>query len=177
FKKGVNLLQTTSTAKEKAKGLKKHAFMQASAYIFAIVGFSFIVYNKAMMHKEHFTSNHGKFGLTVFCYLFFQLLFGLTIAYIPRLYGNVTKAKQLWKFHRMTGYILLVLIWITAQLGVRADYMYKNLWSPKLIIGHYIALALVVIGIAGRVRLSKWGLSSSTSPPAALPQQAEVSRN
>ncbi|KAI9250454.1 eukaryotic cytochrome b561-domain-containing protein, partial [Phascolomyces articulosus] len=159
---GISLLQPTSTPKEKEKGLKLHAFLLGSSYLFAIAGFFAIVYNKAISHKEHFTSYHGKFGLAVFCYLFFQLLFGLTIAYIPQLYGNITKAKQLWKYHRMTGYILIILIWFTAQLGIRADYIYNNLWSPKLMIAHWIALVLVVVGITGRLRFSKWGILLSS---------------
>ena len=117
--------------------------------------------------KTHLTIGfiryHGKLGLLVFCYLFFQLLFGLTMAFMPSLFGNVTKAKSLWKYHRMTGYTLIVIIWVTAQLGIRADYIYKNLWSPKLMIGHWIALVFVVIGVAGRVRLYKWGFSKGNT--------------
>lgn len=100
----------------------------------------------------------------MFCYLFCQSLFGLLIAYVPSLiFGNVASAKRLWKFHRMTGYVLLVLVWLTAQLGVRADYMISNLWSEKLMWLHWVALALVTIGVVARIRLWKWGITSS--PP------------
>ena len=85
------------------------------------------------------------------------------MAFIPNLYGNVTKAKSLWKYHRMTGYTLIIIVMVTAQLGIRADYIYNNLWSPKLMIGHWIALIFIIIGISGRVRFYKWGFSKGNN--------------
>ena len=41
---GVCLLQPTSTAKEKKKGLKLHAVIQSSAYVFLLVGFIIMVH-------------------------------------------------------------------------------------------------------------------------------------
>ncbi|CDS10675.1 hypothetical protein LRAMOSA11161 [Lichtheimia ramosa] len=161
---GIVLLQPTRTTQEKKRGLRHHATAQVIGYTSAIVGFTAIVYNKVVSDKEHFTSLHAQLGLTLFCYLFCQSLFGLLIAYVPSLiFGNVASAKRLWKFHRMTGYVLLVLVWLTAQLGVRADYMISNLWSEKLMWLHWVALGLVTIGVVARIRLWKWGITSS--PP------------
>ncbi|KAI7875605.1 hypothetical protein K492DRAFT_173199 [Lichtheimia hyalospora FSU 10163] len=158
---GVVLLQPTRTPQEKKRGLRHHAIVQAIGYTSAIVGFTTIVYNKVVSDKEHFTSLHGQLGLALFCYLFCQSLFGLLISYLPTLvFGNVATAKRLWKFHRMTGYLLLVLVWLTAQLGVRADYMINNLWSDKLMWLHWVALLLVAVGVVARIRLWKWGISS-----------------
>ncbi|KAI8142186.1 eukaryotic cytochrome b561-domain-containing protein [Fennellomyces sp. T-0311] len=154
---GVSLLQHTSTAEQKKKGLRWHATVQSFAYLFAIAAFVAIVYNKTIHNKDQFDSVHSQFGLTVFIYLLLQVIFGLTIAYVPNLFGGVAKAKQLWKFHRMSGYLLLVLVWITALLGAHTDTMYNNLPKPGLVWGYYIALILVAVGIAGRVRFSKWG--------------------
>lgn len=100
---------------------------------------------------------HGKLGLFVFIYLLIQLLFGITVAFVPRIYGSVTRAKSLWKYHRVFGYVLLVLVWITAQLGVRADYMYNNLYSPNLLWLHWVSVVLIFGGIFSRIRFSKWG--------------------
>lgn len=76
---------------------------------------------------------------------------------MPRIYGSVARAKGLWKYHRVFGYVLLVLVWLTAQLGVRADYMYNNLYSPKLIWLHWVSVFLIFGGIYTRIRFSKWG--------------------
>ena len=79
-------------------------------------------------------------------------------------FGSVDRGKSLWKFHRMTGYFFLVLVWVTAELGVRTPLMLSFMPTPNIVAGHWVALVLVVIGMAGRVRLYKWGLGG---PPVA----------
>jgi cytochrome b561 len=107
------------------------------------------------------TSVHGKLGLLTFIFLFVQVVFGVTIGMIPiTIYGSIDKAKSLWKYHRVLGYTLLLLVWVTAQLGVRADYMYNNLYSTNLIYLHWISFIFVFAGITYRTRISKWGIQS-----------------
>lgn len=53
---GIALLQPTSTATEKKRGLKFHAFIQTTSYLSVITGFSFIFYNKVISGKPHFES-------------------------------------------------------------------------------------------------------------------------
>ncbi|CAO3696700.1 unnamed protein product [Rhizopus stolonifer] len=155
---GIVNLQLTTTATEKKVGLKYHAWIQSGSYLSAIVGVSFIFYNKVISNKPHFESVHGKLGLFVFIYLFVQVVFGVTIGLMPiTIYGSLDKAKKLWKYHRTLGYILLLLVWVTAQLGVRADYMYSNLYNPYLIHLHWLSLALVLVGLFYRTRVSKLG--------------------
>ncbi|KAK4513707.1 uncharacterized protein ATC70_005712 [Mucor velutinosus] len=156
---GISLLQPTSTEIEKKRGLRHHAIIQTTSYLSAICGFSFIFYNKVISGKHHFESFHGKMGLFVFIYLFVQLVFGVSMALLPKqIFGSVDKAKSTWKYHRVFGYILLLLVWITAQFGVRADYMYNNLYSPHLIWLHWVSLALVFGGLYSRIRFDKWGI-------------------
>ncbi|KAI8368337.1 eukaryotic cytochrome b561-domain-containing protein [Choanephora cucurbitarum] len=156
---GIALLQPTSTPLEKKEGLRKHAIVQSATYLSAIGGFSFIFYNKVVAGKYHFESFHGKLGLFVFIFLAVQLVFGITMAYFPeQVFGSVSNGKNLWKYHRISGYILLSLVWLTAQLGVRADYMYNNLYSVQLIWLHWVAVALVAFGVISRIRFTKWGL-------------------
>jgi hypothetical protein len=106
-------------------------------------------------------SVHGLLGFFVFVYLALQLVFGITIAFVPRMYGSVGKAKSLWKYHRVFGYILLILVWIQALLGIRTDYIYYNLYIPHLIWLYWVSLFLVVGGLIGRIRFTKWGISSN----------------
>ncbi|RCH82075.1 hypothetical protein CU098_005425, partial [Rhizopus stolonifer] len=115
---GIASLQPTTTTTEKKVGLKYHAWIQSGSYLSAIIGVSFIFYNKVISNKPHFETVHGKLGLFVFIYLFVQVVFGATIGLIPiTIYGSLDKAKKLWKYHRILGYILLLLLWITTQLG------------------------------------------------------------
>ncbi|KAI7865735.1 hypothetical protein BDF14DRAFT_1822953 [Spinellus fusiger] len=156
---GVVLLQTTSTQEEKEKGLEYHAIVQSIASFSFVVAGTAIFVNKYLLNKEHLTSVHGYLGAFVFVYMVIQVLFGLTIAFFRHLYGSEFAAKQLWKYHRVSGYFLLILLWTTAQLGVRADYMYNNLWSRHLIWLHWVAVFLVAAGVFGRIRVSKWGIT------------------
>ncbi|EIE87432.1 hypothetical protein RO3G_12143 [Rhizopus delemar RA 99-880] len=118
---GIALLQPTSTTEEKKKGLKYHSLIQSTSYIFAIIGVSFIFYNKIISGKAHFESVHGKLGVFTFIFLFVQVIFGVTIGMIPiTIYGSIDKAKSLWKYHRVLGYTLLLFVWITAQLGYQS---------------------------------------------------------
>ncbi|KAI9249002.1 eukaryotic cytochrome b561-domain-containing protein [Sporodiniella umbellata] len=156
---GVALLQPTSTSEEKRVGLKYHALIQSTAYLATIIGFSFIFYNKIISKKAHFESLHGKLGLFVFIYLLIQVFFGITIGLMPNtFYKSTNKAKSLWKYHRVFGYILLLLVWFTAQLGIRADYIYNNMYSPHLVYLHWVSLLLVSVGLISRTRTSKWGI-------------------
>ncbi|KAG2223536.1 hypothetical protein INT45_000856 [Circinella minor] len=168
---GVYLLQTTSTPKEKKKGLKLHAFIQSFAYVFLLVGFIIMVHAFST-RSSHFNSQHSKFGLAVFIYIFFQGLFGITMAYFPNfVFGSIDKGKSLWKFHRITGYLFLILVWVTAELGIRTPLMITFMPTPNMIAGHWVALVLVVIGITGRVRLYKWGLGG---PPKARHDSLDI---
>ncbi|KAM3581706.1 hypothetical protein VKS41_005868 [Umbelopsis sp. WA50703] len=152
------LLQPTYTAHEKKKGLRRHAFLQAIAYTGAILGFTAITYNKAIHDKPHIASAHAYFGVFTFSFLFIQLLFGVIIAYAPSVVGGTPQAKSLWKYHRISGYVLLILIWTTAQLGAHAEFMVTNFPKPKLIWLYLVSIVLIAIGVSKRVDVSKWGI-------------------
>ncbi|KAI8140474.1 eukaryotic cytochrome b561-domain-containing protein [Fennellomyces sp. T-0311] len=152
---GVLLLQPTCTPEEKKQGLQWHAIILGLAYMFAIAAFAIIVANKVIVQDDQFDSMHGQFGLTIFVYLFLQAVFGVAMAYVPGLFGGVKNAKSLWKFHRMSGYILLALVWVTALLGAHTDTLSESMPAPGLMGANYVALVLVAIGVAGRIRVSK----------------------
>ncbi|ORY95487.1 eukaryotic cytochrome b561-domain-containing protein [Syncephalastrum racemosum] len=152
FTEGIALLQPTSTAIEKQRGLRRHAIVQGAAITAAILGVSAIFYNKVISNKDHFTSAHGQLGLFVILFLISQVVFGLLVGY------TTPAAKRYWKYHRITGYTLTIIAWLTAELGVRADYVYNNMAFEGLIWFHWVALILIILGISYRVRLSKWGI-------------------
>lgn len=51
---GIASLQPTTTTTEKKVGLKYHAWIQSGSYLSAIIGVSFIFYNKVISNKPHF---------------------------------------------------------------------------------------------------------------------------
>ncbi|KAI8979091.1 eukaryotic cytochrome b561-domain-containing protein [Mycotypha africana] len=156
---GVALLQPTpATVETKQKGFRWHLLVQVLGSGCLLIGFLCIFYNKQLHNKPHFQSFHGQMGLTIFIYVWLQAIFGVIMALIPRyVFGSVERGKQLWKYHRMTGYVLLLVVWITAQLGVRTDYMLANLINTNLLYLHWIVLVLVIAGLFYRFRIHKIG--------------------
>jgi hypothetical protein len=102
-----------------------------------IVGAGFIITNKELHNAEHFTTWHGRLGVTVrkkhphsllprsalsahmlstqtIAFLLLQALFGILVAYpsTQRLFGSVGRAKSLWRFHR---FVVLLCALLPAQ--------------------------------------------------------------
>ncbi|RUP43725.1 eukaryotic cytochrome b561-domain-containing protein [Jimgerdemannia flammicorona] len=119
---GILILQPTTTPAEKATGLNLHKWTLIIGYTCAIGGSSVIFYNKVLSGKEHFTTTHSQLGAFTSSYLLIQLLFGLSMVYLPNLFGGVGKAKALWKYHRLSGYFLFIFVWVTAQFGAHSDW-------------------------------------------------------
>ncbi|CAO3626248.1 unnamed protein product [Cunninghamella echinulata] len=152
---GIATLQPTKTLEEKRDGLKRHAFIQLSAYISSSIGFSAIFYNKILGGKPHFTSFHGQLGVFVLGYLLFQLLFGLLIAFVPSI---SPKVKKYWKYHRLTGYFLLALVSTVALAGVQADYILQNApVRPSIFIAISVFIFTAILsGLLLRIRTYKF---------------------
>ncbi|KAI8344335.1 eukaryotic cytochrome b561-domain-containing protein [Chlamydoabsidia padenii] len=154
---GITTLQPTRTKLEKQQGLGRHAILQLSAFLSAIIGFSAIFYNKYLANKDHFTSGHGKLGVTVITYLILQALFGAVCAFGP---GISPVVRNVWKYHRLTGYLLLSLVWITAVFGLQADYIVANNWliPTFFLLSNWFLLVIVfvIISIGLRIRFYKW---------------------
>lgn len=87
--------------------------------------------------------------------VYLQALVGFTQYYVPSLYGSADKAKRIYKYHRMAGYLIAVLglaticaaSWTTYSLGVA----HLQHWAV------IVASVLVLVGLVPRIRLSKLG--------------------
>lgn len=149
---GVLLLQRTETVEQKEEGAHTHKWFQIIGLISAICGFAVIVSNKAIHAKEHFYSAHGKAGLTTIILLSIQASFGLVMLVFPSALGGVRQAKAMYKYHRLSGYLGLFLIWLTALGGTQASWtlsQFDHVWVWLL------AISLVAIGVGFRVRINK----------------------
>nr|CAG8639864.1 5752_t:CDS:2 [Entrophospora candida] len=149
---GILVLQKTTTREEKSMGLNLHRLIQTISLLSVISGFYVIITFKNMKNKEHFASSHGVFGLITIILLIIQSVGGVTLANFPGLFGGVTKAQMIYKYHRISGYFLLFFIYLTALGGTQAEWtkqQFDHLWIWLLAIG------LVFIGIIGRVKFNK----------------------
>ncbi|KAH7921729.1 hypothetical protein BV22DRAFT_1132012 [Leucogyrophana mollusca] len=158
FTYGILTLQPTSQPKTKAAGLKRHQIaMIGVGFPCIVLGTLAIVYRKWSRAADHFTTWHGIFGIAAVVWILFQVLLGGgSIWFGGALFGGSAKAKALWKYHRLSGYILFPLLLATAHLGGAWSH-----WSESestfavRLVAYYIAPAVTLVGIYIRVRPSK----------------------
>jgi len=157
FTYGIITLQPTSQPQTKAAGLTRHQCAMISGFVSILLGASAIFYNKARYSASHFTTWHGKFGLLSVVWLFIQLLFGASSVWFNgALLGGGAKAKALWKFHRLSGYILFPLLLTTAHLGGEwSSWSTLNSEGYIRIIAFTVAPLLVLGAVLVRIRTSK----------------------
>lgn len=150
------LLQPTSTQKQKVQGTYIHSGLNFIALGSLIAGLVVIEMNKASHPKTRFQSVHGRMGLAVYILLILQFLVGVAQFYFPSLFGSVDNAKSIYKYHRMSGYLIIVLSAITiclaTQTGFNENVLHIRLWAV------IVASVLVVLGLVPRIKKRKLGL-------------------
>ena len=89
--------------------------------------------------------------------LIIQGLVGFTQYYVPSLYGGVENAKKVWKYHRMSGYVVLTLGLATVCAATQTTYN-KTLGIRLWVV--LVASILVLAGLLPRVKLQKLGFKT-----------------
>lgn len=150
------VLQPTWTAGEKAQGARAHASLNLLSFLLFVSGVAVIEANKARQGPgSHFHSAHGYLGVATGFVLLAQYLFGFLIWGVPGVFGGVEKAKALWRYHRISGYLLYPLVLATVVSAVYTDFNVNvldiKLWEVS------VAVALIVIGVYPRLHPRKLG--------------------
>lgn len=156
FVQGILIVQPTHTAKQKKQGTYTHAALNDIAFLAAIGGLVVIEMNK--QPDAHWESPHGIMGLTTYIMISINVIVGITQYFTPGLYGGVDNAKALYKYHRAWGYLTLLMILATICAATQTTFN-KNVTGIQLW-AVIVASVLIVVGIAPRIRLSKFGLSN-----------------
>jgi len=155
------VLQPTHTANQKRSGTVIHFTLNQLALDAMIAAFLIIEYNKFDHNAIHFTSVHGILGLITYILLFIQALVGFTAYFVPRLYGGADKAKSLYKWHRLSGYVVFLLILATVCAATQTDtgkgFLRLRLWAVLA------SSVLILIGVLPRIKKQKFGFASRTS--------------
>jgi dolichyl-phosphate-mannose--protein O-mannosyl transferase len=150
------VLQPTHTPEQKRAGTLAHFVFHVLGASALTAGLVIIEMNKAGPGHAHFESAHARLGLTFYILVYLQAIVGFTQAYVPGLYGGVDNAKSIYKYHRMTGYLIAILGLATICAATWTSY--------NLFVGHIqhwaviVASVLVLVGVVPRMRLSKFGL-------------------
>ncbi len=95
-------------------------------------------------------------GLVTYVLIFLQALVGFAQFYIPKqVFGSVEKGKAVYKYHRMSGYAILLLGLATVCAATQTDYnkdvLGIQLWAV------IVAGVLVIAGVGSRIKKQKVG--------------------
>ncbi|KAJ7197213.1 hypothetical protein GGX14DRAFT_526243 [Mycena pura] len=155
---GILTLQPTSQPKTKAAGLVRHQYAIAFAAFPAIFAGTFaVMFNKYVHGAPHFVSWHAKFGIAAMAWIVVQVLIGGgSVWFGGAAFGGGAKAKALWKYHRLSGYVLYVFLMLTAHLGgYWSNWGNNHSPSSMRILAFAVALLACVSGVYMRIRPSK----------------------
>ncbi|KAL1944751.1 hypothetical protein VTO73DRAFT_3181 [Trametes versicolor] len=157
FTYGILTLQPTSQARTKAAGLTRHQVVILALGVPAIsVGTFAIYYRKSLHDHPHFTTWHGTIGIASIAWMVVQMVVGGgSVWFGGRLFGG-PKAKMLWKYHRLSGYLLFPLFLLAAYLGgAWSSWTTGN--SPYVVrlLAFTISPIVLLVAILARMRTSK----------------------
>ncbi len=155
------ILQPTHTAPQKRQGTIAHALLNNFGIDFLLAGLIVIEVNKFSHSGTHFVSPHAILGLITYILLALQTAVGFTQYFTPQLYGSVETAKSIYKWHRISGYVVLALLLATVAAATQTDFnkttLDIKLWAVL------ISAALVLIGVLPRIKKQKLGLRPKPS--------------
>ncbi|KAK5115467.1 hypothetical protein LTR62_001126 [Meristemomyces frigidus] len=155
FVQGILILQPTHTAQQKKQGTYAHAALNNIAVLAAVAGLVVIEYNKFAHQGTHFVSPHAILGLVTYILVVLQALVGITQFFTPAIYGGVENAKALYKYHRVGGYVTLLVMLATVcaatQTTFNVNVLGMQLWAVV------VAAVVVVLGVGARVKIGKFG--------------------
>ncbi|APA10017.1 hypothetical protein SS1G_05698 [Sclerotinia sclerotiorum 1980 UF-70] len=153
---GILILQPTHTATQKRQGTLVHAWFNSLALSLLIAGLVVIEVNKFAHRGIHFESAHAILGLTTYILLLLQTLIGTTQYFTPSLYGSPQTAKAIYKYHRASGYLILLLMLATISAATWTPFnenaLHIKSWA---VIG---CALLMLVGMVPRIKKEKLGL-------------------
>ncbi|ORY35367.1 hypothetical protein BCR39DRAFT_3781 [Naematelia encephala] len=112
-------------------------------------------WNKHVHGAVHFTTWHSWFGIgTVFWMVLQALIGGASVWFGGKAFGGASKAKKVYKYHRLSGYLLVTLSLLTAHLGgAHSSWaLGRDGFTWLRVLAFWVALPLVWIGLELRTR-------------------------
>jgi len=147
------ILQPTHTADQKREGTYVHAGFVILAALCFYGALAAILVHKKRAGMSHFESPHAILGVIIYSVLLLQAFIGFTQYFVPGLYGGVDNAKAVYKYHRLSGYLLLTLFLVNVILASLTPYGGRVLnlksWGVALV------GVLTVAGVFPRIKKQK----------------------
>lgn len=105
----------------------------------------------------HFISSHGILGLITVVLIVLQALVGVFQFFFPvTIFGSVDAGKRIYKYHRRSGYVLLLLEMATIVAATQTRYNIAVIHIPLW--GVLVSVVLVLSGVGARIKKHKLGL-------------------
>lgn len=154
----VLVLQPTWSPETKRSGQYAHAVLNGASFLIYLSGVTVILVNK---HRSpdphpHFHSAHGYLGVASAVALLGQYAVGFAMWAVPAVFGGEERAKSVYKYHRVSGYVIYLLLLTTVVSATYTPYNVNVLdiktWSVV------VASLLLVVGIYPRIKLTKLGV-------------------
>lgn len=116
-----------------------------------------MIYNKHSHGAPHFTSWHARFGLLTLILLSLQALVGGGSVWFGGVaFGGGDKAKSVYKYHRIMGYLIVILLMVTVHLaGAWSDWVVAVTTTPQRDVIYTVLPILILLSLAWRVRPGK----------------------
>jgi len=157
FTFGIITLQPASHPETRAAGLKRHQIANIMGLISILVGAPAILVYKTSHGAPHFTTWHGTFGvITVSCLIVQGAVGAGSVWFGGVAFGGGQKAKRVWKYHRVLGYILLLSLLTTVHLGGGwSTWVSEHSAYVVRIVAYSLVPVFLLASIYPRVRPSK----------------------
>jgi len=95
---------------------KAHAILASSGYLLALGGLIAIYHNKNLWNKAHFTTPHGRIGISIMASTLVPLLAGAVVLHPD--FGIDKGNKTVRKFHKVFSRILMAVAWGNSLYGL-----------------------------------------------------------
>jgi uncharacterized membrane protein len=148
------VLQPTTTPQQKTLGTYIHSSLLTLSIAAFIAAFVIIEINKG--DHPRLTSVHSVLGLITYIIVILQALVGVAQFWLPKtIFGSIENAEKIYKYHRISGYVLLILELATISAATQTDCN-KNIFHIKLW-AVLVAAVLVILGVGARIKKHKLG--------------------
>jgi len=157
FVSGIVSLQTTSLDDpvSKKKGLSYHQVWNGLlGFPLIATGGTIMIYNKYSSGARHFTSWHSRFGITTLILITLQALVGGgSIWFGGRAFGGGDRAKAVYKYHRISGYVIVIFLLIAIHLaGGWSGWTVHNTSTIERVVFYTVLPITAILGLSWRVR-------------------------
>ncbi|KAL1969586.1 hypothetical protein VTN77DRAFT_8139 [Rasamsonia byssochlamydoides] len=148
------VLQPTARPQQKTLGTRIHFGLLTVSTLAFIAAFVIIEINKG--DHPRLVSPHGILGLVTYIIIILQALVGIAQYFLPvTIFGSVENGRKVYKYHRISGYVLLLLELATIAAATQTDYN-KNVLNIKLW-AVLVTAVLVILGVGAGIRKHKLG--------------------